>query len=204
MEIIRAGLNDTDVFDRRKLDFGGCCFFTEDKLNRYFFEINGCQATLYANTDCYIKEAIEEFLFYSGFISIVNDENGRTLITRPQSTAYLCEISAIQPSQFYISEAKLASCKTWVRSREDIFVPVVINDGKHISLDGHTRMRAALDLGYTSVYVYEEEYDETMFHFVDEAVRRQIYSVSDMEVVSGEEYECKWNRFCDDLFARLE
>ena len=36
MEIIRAGLHDTDVFDKSKLDFGGCCFFTEDKLNRYY------------------------------------------------------------------------------------------------------------------------------------------------------------------------
>jgi hypothetical protein len=64
-------------------------------------------------------------------------------------------------------------------------------------------MRAALDLGYTSVYVYEDGYDETIFHFVDEAIRRQIYSVSNMELVSEEEYEYKWNRFCDDLFADL-
>ena len=49
------------------------------------------------------------------------------------------------------------------------YIPIVIKEGNNISLDGHTRMRAALDLGFTSVYVYLDEFDETIFHFVDEA-----------------------------------
>ena len=200
MEIIRAGLNDTEIFSKDELDYGGCCFFSEDKLYKYFFRIKGREATLFANTKQYISQAIESFLFYSSFVTSIKDESGHTLITRTKCEPYLYEISKIQPSQFYISEKKLESCKKWITKLEDIFVPIVIKDGISISLDGHTRMRAALDLGYDSVYVYPDEYDETIFRFVDETIKRQISSVSDMELVSDEEYEIKWNKFCDDLF----
>ena len=70
-------------------------------------------------------------------------------------------------------------------------------------MDGHTRLKAAIDLGYTSVQVYQDDYDDTIFHFVDEAIRRNIRNVYDMKVISSEEYKIKWDKFCDDLFSRL-
>ena len=203
MEIIRAEMNDTDLFSKSELNFGACCFFTQDRVFRYFFGINGREAMLFANTNQYISEAIDAFLFYSGFIVSIKDENGCVLAARTQSRPYLFEISNIQPSQFYINEKKLESCKKWIKSPEDIFIPIAVKDGKVISLDGHTRLRAALDLGYASVYVYPDEYDDTVFHFSDEAMRRKIYSVSDMEIVGDEEYKVKWNKYCDDFFANL-
>ena len=69
MKIIRAGFNDTDIFSKEELIFGGCCFFTEDRLSKYFFEIKNREATLFANTDQHINKTINEFLFYSGFIN---------------------------------------------------------------------------------------------------------------------------------------
>ena len=154
MEIIRAEINDTDMFTKRELDYGACCFFTDDRVFRYFFKINGKEATLYTNTEQYISETIELFLFYSSFILLIKDKDGRILAERTHNQPYLLEISKIQPSQFYINESKLESCKTWLKSPEDIYIPIVIKDGKIISLDGHTRLRAALDLGYYSVFVY--------------------------------------------------
>ncbi|MCL2421779.1 MAG: hypothetical protein FWD03_07980 [Defluviitaleaceae bacterium] len=204
MEIVRANTKDTDIFSKAELDFGACCFFTEDRKSKYFFEIKGREATFYTNTDQYIDKAIEEFLFYSSFITSVKDKNGQVLETKHPAKPYLLEISKIQPSQFFINEVKLESCKKWIKSAEDIFIPIVIKDGKYISQDGHTRMKAAIDLGYTAVYVYPDEYDDTIFHFVDEAVRRNINSVMDMEIVSDEEYKVKWDGFCDDLFKSLE
>ena len=204
MKIIRADLNDTDIFSRSELDFGACCFFSEDRNCKYFFAINGQGATLFTDADKYISEAIEEFLFYSGFILSIKDKHGCILAARTPSQPYLLEISKIQPSQFYINERKLESCKKWIKKTEDIFIPIAIKDDKNISLDGHTRLRAALDLGYTSVFVYPDEHDDVIFYFSDEAIRRQIYSVSDMELVSDEEYKLKWNKYCDDLFAGLQ
>lgn len=203
MKIVRAGMNDTDIFTKDELHFGACCFFTEDRAFRYFFEINGQEATLFTNGNPYINEAIEEFLFYSSFVLSVKDEHGRILATRTQNQPYWFEISSIQPSQFYINEKKLEGCKKWIKGPEDIYIPIAVRDNKVISLDGHTRLRAALDLGYTSVLVYPDAYDDTIFLFVQEAIRRKIHSVSDMELVSADAYALKWNKYCDDLFASL-
>ena len=203
MEIIRAEITDTDIFNESDLVFGACCFYTEDKNCKYIFKIQGTEATLFTNTDKYKNQAIEEFIFYSGFITTIKDKDGNILLTRAPVKAYAFEISKIQPSQFYVNEKKLERCKKWIKKPEDILIPIVIKDDKVISLDGHTRLRAALDLGYTSAYVYPNEYDDTIFLFVDEAVRRGITSVSDMELVSAEEYKIKWDKFCDDLFSSL-
>ncbi|MCL1996581.1 MAG: hypothetical protein FWG63_10275 [Defluviitaleaceae bacterium] len=203
MEIKRAEINDMEMFTAEELNFGACCFFTEDRTCKYFFKINKREATLFTNTKQYINEVIKEFLFYSNFILSIKDEDGCVLFVNSQSQPYLFEISKIQPSQFYINEKKLENCKKWIKHHDDIFIPITIKDGKCISLDGHTRLRAALDFGYTSVFVYLDEYDEYIFYFVDEAIKQQIFSISDMELLSDDEYKLKWHKFCDDFFNSL-
>ena len=203
MKIIRAEINDTDVFNENELDFGACCFFTEDRRNKYFFEIKGLEAAVFTNTNQYIDQAIQEFLFFSSFITTIKDKEGNILLTRTPSQPYLFDIGKIQPSQFFINIDKLECCKKWIKSPDDILIPIVIKENKVISLDGHTRLKAALDFGYTSIFVYPDEYDDSIIYFVDEAIKRQIYSVSDMEIVSNDEYKQKWDKFCDDLFSRI-
>lgn len=43
--------------------------------------------------------------------------------------------------------------------------------------------------------------DDWVFRFISEAQKRHIFQPKDMALVSHEEYEEKWNRFCDELFA---
>ena len=202
MKVIRADASNTDIFSEYELDFGACCFFTEDRTRKYFFEIKGRQATLFADTKQYIPQVLEEFLFYSGFVTTIKDKSGDILLARAETKSFLMEIQKIQPSQFYISEEKLKSCKKWIKCPEDVYIPIVFRDGQAISLDGHTRMRAAMDLGYTHVYTYLDEYDNYIFCFVDEAIKRQINSISDMEIVCDEDYKIKWHKYCDDFFKK--
>jgi len=204
MKIIRAEVTDTDVFSTAQLAFGACCFYSEDRTNRYFFEIRGQSAVLYADSNLYIAEAIEEFLFYSGFVETIINQDGNTLHSRNIAKPYLCKIIDIRPSQFYISADKLAACKGWIVRPEDVMIPIVVRDGVIIAQDGHTRLRAACDMGFDSVYVYPESYDECIFDFADEAAKRGIHSVLDMEVVSAEDYTLKWHKYCDDFFRNKE
>ncbi len=46
-----------------------------------------------------------------------------------------------------------------------------------------------------------EEYVE---HFVGEAQRRDIYRVSDMDLLEHEQYQIKWYNFCDEYFLGKE
>ncbi len=56
-------------------------------------------------------------------------------------------------------------------------------------------------MGWNTVYAVEENLDDWVYKFVKEATSRKIYTPMDLEPVTHEEYELKWNRFCDELFA---
>ena len=88
MKLIRAGASDTDVFSKDELGFGACCFYAEDKSFKYFFEIKGREATLYANTELHTRQAIDECLFYSGFITSIKDRTGSILFAKKRDLVY--------------------------------------------------------------------------------------------------------------------
>ena len=169
---------------------------------KYIFEITGREATLFAESRCHVNEAVEEFLYRSGFVTSIRDASGGILVQREPVKLELVEISAIRPSQFYISTSKLALCKRWIRGRDDVMIPIAWMGGEAVALDGHTRMRAALDLGYRDVYTYCEDAGEYIPRFVNEAAKRGVMRVADMEVLCDEDYEIKWHRYCDDFFGR--
>ncbi|GHV41919.1 hypothetical protein FACS189490_09780 [Clostridia bacterium] len=202
MEILRAELSYTDLFTVEQLSNGACCFYTEDKLFKYYFAINGETAVLVTNDaeKLFVDDAIGEFLWYSGFVSAVLDESGGVIQSKSPVDLRPFGIAAIQPSQFYINELKLTNCKKWIKSASDVKIPVAEICGATVALDGHTRLFAALDLGFSHIYVYEEEPPEHIEAFVAEARKRGIGSVSDMELLSAEEYIVKWHKYCDDFF----
>jgi len=55
--------------------------------------------------------------------------------------------------------------------------------------------------GWNRIRAVVETSDGWIYRFVNEARNRGIYTPADMCLVNHEEYEEKWNRFCDDFFA---
>ncbi len=48
-----------------------------------------------------------------------------------------------------------------------------------------------------------EESDDWVFRFVEEAEKRGVRSPYDLTPLEHDEYEVKWNRFCDEFFCRI-
>ena len=76
-------------------------------------------------------------------------------------------------------------------------------------LDGHTRAVAALQMGLEKVpLIWEpEEWDWEMYRRCIMACKEQgISTPKDLlqRVISAEEYEIKWNQWCDHLQAQIE
>ena len=110
----------------------------------------------------------------------------------------------LQPSQFYISEAKLRQVRTWFRRDLSGFeaIPVKVLDGAFVMTDGHARAAAALLAGLERVpLVWEtDELDWEMYRrCVEECRQRNVFSPSDLlsRIVSEEEYREQWDRWCD-------
>ena len=118
----------------------------------------------------------------------------------------------LQPSQFYISQAKLSNIQAWF-CKDDLSnfepLPVKVLDGVPILTDGHTRAVAAILAGLESVpLVYDEdELDWKLYSYcVKQCKQRGIHSPYDLvdRVISAYEYEEKWIGWCEQISSKLQ
>lgn len=152
------------------------------------------------NSSAY-SEVIEEFRFYAPHIVKFYDKFGGLVKEYPQAKIITIPLEQIQPSQFYVDEQKIAAIKSFIHSPEDIIVQVMPYEGRYISLDGHTRLYYAVLKGWNTVRAISAESNDYIYDFVAEAKRRNILTPKNMNLVSHEEYERKWNSFCDAYFS---
>jgi len=118
----------------------------------------------------------------------------------------------LQPSQLYISEAKLAAVRIWFNPVDKSkFVPIPIKrfKGKYMMTDGHTRAVQAVLAGWKNVPVIWD-IDELDMAAYAECVRwceaAEIKSAVDLIrfIVSAEEYINLWDSRCDELHRSIK
>ena len=118
----------------------------------------------------------------------------------------------LQPSQFYISQAKLSNIQAWFH-KDDLSnfepLPVKVLDGIPILTDGHTRAVAAILAGLESVpLVYDEdELDWNLYRYcVEQCTQKGIHSPYDLvdRVISAHDYEEKWIGWCEQIPSKLQ
>ena len=77
-------------------------------------------------------------------------------------------------------------------------------NGRFISLDGHTRLYAAVQDGFPSVKAVISETNEWVWPFVREAEKRKIINPRNLILLPHDEYEIQWNQYCDSVFAQQD
>lgn len=200
MQIKRVDSYQDSRFSETTLLQHGC--FLADDLP-YEVEIITNSEAVVRGADCRIyHRIIEEFRYYAPHIIRYYTEDRSLIEAYPARPQFRISLDQIQPSQFYVDQDKIQAIKTFVKTPEDIVIQVLPYKGRYISLDGHTRMYYAVMNGWETVYAVEESSDAWVYTFAEEAARREIQTPGDMRLVTHEEYEIKWNQFCDSLFER--
>ena len=198
MEIKRINTYDDNRFSQIVLYQHGC-FLVDGKpyeveiISDYEAIISGVDQAVYA-------EIIEEFRFYTPHITRFYDRDGQIVKEYPCTQLLTLRLDQIQPSQFFVDEDKIAAISSFIHKPQDIIIQVLPNEDRFISLDGHTRLYYAVMKGWERVRAVVESSDDWVYKFVTEAQKRGIYTPKEMTLVSHDEYEEKWNRFCDQFF----
>ena len=117
------------------------------------------------------------------------------------------KLKDLQPSQFYISEKKLADVKRWLNPNDLTSfepIPVKILDGVPVMTDGHTRACAAIMAGLERVPLAwdEDELSWDMYRkCVEECRARGVFSPIDLQnyIINENEYAEKWDKWCDKM-----
>ena len=199
MEITRINSYDDKRFSQIVLNQHGA-YLVDDEP--YEIEIVSKDTALVSGKNHSVyEELIEEFRYHAPQICKFLDDAGAVIKDYPVAAETWIELSNIQPSQFYVDEDKLEAIKSFINTEEDIVVQVIPWDDRFISLDGHTRLFLAHVFGFKQVKAVVVEQEEWVWQFVIEAQKRGIITPKDMTLLSHEDYEVKWNQFCDTLFA---
>ena len=199
MEIKRINSYDDNRFSQTVLHQHGC-FLANGKP--YEVEIiSDYEAVISGENQTGYSEIIEEFRFYTPHITRFYSREGQIVKEYPRTQLLTLCLDQIQPSQFFVDEDKIAAISSFIHKSEDIIIQVLPNEDRFISLDGHTRLFYAVMKGWECVRAVVESSDDWVYKFVAEAQKRGIYTPNEMTLVSHDEYEEKWNRFCDDFFT---
>ncbi len=201
MKIQRINTYDDIRFNEEVLKQHGA-FLIDDKYPCQFLIKDINSAIMYYHDYDNIEEIIEEFRFYTKHISKFYDSDGKLIKNYDDVKLFKVNINNLQPSQFYISSEKMNNIASWAKSNEHFIVPILKNENNLIILDGHTRLYLAKTLNIEEIYAYEDSSDAYIWGFVEEARKRNIHTINDLKLVSSEDYEILWNKFCDDYFNR--
>jgi hypothetical protein len=125
----------------------------------------------------------------------------------PLNEPFFKSLNELQPSQLYISAAKLARVRRdFDPQRPASLAPIPIKalGGRVIMTDGHTRALAALLAGLAEVPVVWDEDDldwEAYQICVDWCLAEGIRTVADLQdrVVLAAEYEVVWHQRCREM-----
>lgn len=149
----------------------------------------------------YINDIIEEFRYYAEHIYKFYNEKQECVAEFAPLDIFDIEIFSIQPSQFFVDIEKKNAVSDFINGPQDIVIPLAKRNGYYISLDGHTRLSVAIDRGYKSVKGFITDAGDWVNKFVDEGIKRGIKTPYDMQVLEHEDYDLKWNKFCDEFLA---
>jgi hypothetical protein len=126
--------------------------------------------------------------------------------------AFQMKLDTIQPTQLYISSAKLDTIMRRFEQSKPVLVepiPVKMLGNQVIFVDGHTRALAAFLLGLLEIPVYweDEQLDWNEYEVCVKWCREEgIYNISDLgsRIVSHQDYQVLWLDRCSKMQKDLE
>ena len=182
------------------------CFLIEDSAyaeKPYEVKIISCDSAVVCgeNPD-FFEKLIEEFRFYAPQITKFYSTDGSQLQLLPDVERIRVKLDDIQPSQFFVDSDKADAIRGFIKCGDDIVIQILRRGDETISLDGHTRLYLACEMGFDSVLSVESEVDDCIFDFVAEAQRRGIFTPRDLILLPHDEYEVKWNAYCNEYFMK--
>jgi len=202
MDIRRINTYTDPRFSQKVLYQHGCFLVDEEPCEIEI--ISDFEAVIRGENQEAYPAVIEEFLFYTPHITIFYNEKHEIVKQYPKVELLTLSLGELQPSQFYVDKEKVAAVSTFIDKGEDIIIQISKYQDRYISLDGHTRLYYAVLQGFATVRAVIAETDEFIVDFVEEAVKRGIHTPKDLILLPHEEYEEKWNKYCDEYFSNKQ
>jgi len=169
------------------------------------FEITSTDSAIVsAEKDIPLDEVIIDFRYYAEHITKFYDTKHNLVKEFPSIELIDVEITDIMPSQFYVNHNKLEAISSFIKTGDDVVVPLSLYSGRYLLHDGHSRLFCANAQGIKKVKGFIIKNNPLLLAFAEEGKNRNIHHIRNLEAVSNEEYEVKWNQFCNEFISKLD
>ena len=169
------------------------------------FEITSTDsAIITTENDISLDEVIEEFRYYAEHITRFYDAKHNLIKEFPSIELIDVDFTDIMPSQFYVNNDKLEAISSFIKTADDVIVPLSLYSDRYLLHDGHSRLFCANAQGIKKAKGFIIEDDPVLLAFAKEGKSRGINHIWNLETVSNEEYEVKWIQFCTDFINKLD
>ncbi|WP_354368895.1 hypothetical protein [Peptoniphilus olsenii] len=158
-------------------------------------------AVIKGNNYKLFPQVIEEFRIYAEHIVNFYDAKNNLVKSYPKKSLLKISIDDIEPSQFYIDINKMNALKNFIKSEEDVIIPVLKHGDKYICLDGYTRLMIAHLSDIKNIYTFKTSSEGFIYDFIKEAQSRDIFHIRDLQILSHDDYIKKWYSYCDEYFG---
>lgn len=153
------------------------------------------------------NEASKKMFELVGFYPLEKTENGHRY-----ALDLTLSLSAIQPSQFYLSEKKLEQVQAWFDTKDiNALKPLPIKRWKDkiFFTDGHSRAFIAYQAGFEEIPVCAEEDDLNWafyYYCLQTCEKMGIFTIKDLEnrILPESDYRKKWLDWCQQVAKDFE
>ena len=153
------------------------------------------------------NEASKKMFESVGFYPLEKTGNGHRY-----ALDLMLPLSAIQPSQFYLSEKKLEQVQIWFDTKDiNALNPLPIKrlKGKIFLTDGHSRAFIAYQAGFEEIPVYAEEDNlnwDFYYYCLQTCEEKGIFTIKDLEnrILSESDHRKKWLDWCQRVAKDFE
>lgn len=191
---------ENEKYNKINKQLGNCYTIIEGE-EKYFYEfkITDNEALVITDNLIYIEDVITEFRKKNSYITKFYNADHSFYKAYEEKFTYMLPIKCIQPSKFFIDEEQLKLIEENINC-DSICLPVAIINDEYVLLDGHTRLYAMYKNDYKMVKVYLDEYNYYINDFIYLAKENNMFNITNLKVLSHEEYVTYWDCFVEDYF----
>ncbi len=192
-----------ELYTKKKRVLGNCDTIVEKDIEYHFeFEIMKNEAIITCDSLTFIEEAIIEFRKNKFYITTFYTKDRTFYKSFDPVFTFKLPIKVIQPCHFFIDKNHLKELEKHIKA-EEIYLPVAIIDDEYVLIQGETLLYYLYINDYKMVNVYIDSYPPHLIDFIYLAKENNIFNISNLKLLSHEEYETYWGNFYNDYFHNI-
>ncbi len=144
---------------------------------------------------------IQEFLWLSPFVKSIFVD-GDMIFNENAREIKKVLIDELIPNQYSIAQSKYNNVKSWLSRVEELVVGAFEYQNNFYVIDGHSRLKAAKELGMKECFIYEEQQTPFFVELIDWCREKGVANIDDVVINPDSVHQIEWIDRCQEYLKK--